>query len=125
MSKFIIRLLRHSKQVNREEDGGVHYDQVFDECKKKLSDDTGFGQRNEEAIRQCSVLVNFVNAPYWSIEKWMSFLAKGGGQKQRFQYCVKPNYTQKFLYRRAIQGHSGSTIHPASHDNVLLPEDTE
>ena len=32
---FISRLLRRSKQVNREEDGAVHYDQVVDECKKK------------------------------------------------------------------------------------------
>ena len=42
VSKFITRLLRHSKQVNREEDGGVYHDQVIDECKKKLSDDTGY-----------------------------------------------------------------------------------
>ena len=33
--------IRHSKQVRREEDGGVHYDQVLEECMKKLSDDTG------------------------------------------------------------------------------------
>ena len=42
VSKFINRLLRHSKQVYREEDGGVHYDQVIDECKKKQSDNTGY-----------------------------------------------------------------------------------
>ena len=32
VSKFISRLLRHSQQVNREEDAGVHYDQVFDDA---------------------------------------------------------------------------------------------
>ena len=64
----------------------------------------------------------FANAPYWSIDKWISVLAKGGGQKKRFQYCVDPNYPQKFLYLRSIQGHSGSTINPALQDNVLLPE---
>ena len=35
---------------------------------------------------------------------------------------MNPNYPQKFLYLRAIQGHSGSTINPALQDNVLLPE---
>ena len=30
----------------------------------------------------------------------------------------------QFLYLRAIQKHSGSTINPALQDNVLLPEDS-
>ena len=42
VSKFITRILRHSQKVNREEDAGVHYDQVINECKKKLSDDAGY-----------------------------------------------------------------------------------
>ena len=65
---------------------------------------------------------DFVNAPHWSIEKWISVLAKGGGQKERFQYCLNPNYPHQFLYFRAIQGHSGSTINLALQDHVLLPE---
>ena len=68
------------------------------------------------------MLQQFANAPPWSLEKWISVLAKGGGQKKRFQYCVNPNYSQKFLYFRAIQGHSGSTINPVLQDNLLLPE---
>ena len=32
------------------------------------------------------------------------------GDKTRFQYCVNPNYPHRFLYLRAIQGQSGSTI---------------
>ena len=40
MSELITRLLRHSEQVNREEDGAVHYDQVI--VVKKLPDDTGY-----------------------------------------------------------------------------------
>ena len=64
----------------------------------------------------------FANIPHWSIHKWISVLVKGGGQKKRFQCCVNPNYPQKFLYLRAIQGHSGSTINLALQDNVLLPE---
>ena len=61
-------------------------------------------------------------APYWSADKWIDVLSKSGGQKKRFQYCLKPNYPQKFFYFRAIQGHSGSTIKLALQDNVLLPE---
>ena len=114
VSKFVTRLLRHSKQVRRKEDGGVHYDQFIDECKKKLLDDPGYW--SDEMKKQ------FALAPHWSIEKWISIPAKGGGQKKRFQYCVKPNQSQKFLYLGAIQGHSGSTINPALQDNVLLPE---
>ena len=35
---------------------------------------------------------------------------------------MKPNYRHRFLYLRAIQGHSGSTLNLALQDNVLLPE---
>ena len=66
----------------------------------------------------------YTNAPYWSIDKLISVLAEGGGQKKKFQYCLNPNFPQKFLYLRAVQGqgHSGSTINPALQNNVLLPE---
>ena len=66
-------------------------------------------------------------APCWSAEKWMDVLAKGGRQKNRFQYCLKPSCPEKLLYLRAIQGHSGNVffgnarINPALQDNVLLP----
>ena len=50
------------------------------------------------------------------------FWQKGEGQKRRFQCCLNPNYPHKFLFLRAIQGHSGSTINPALQGNVLLPE---
>ena len=73
MSKFIARLLRHTKQVRRE-DGGVHYDQVIVECKKKVSDVTGYW--SDEMMQQ------FANVPKWSIDKCVSDLAKGGGQRK-------------------------------------------
>ena len=114
VSKFITRLLRHSQKVYREEDAGVHNDQVVDECKKKLSDNTGYW--SEEMKKY------FVNVPLWSIDTWISVLAKGGGQKKRFQCCFNPNYPHQILYLRAIQGHAGSTLNPALQDNVLLPE---
>ena len=50
------------------------------------------------------------------------FWEKVQDRRKNFQYCVNPNYSQKFMYLRAIQGHSGSTINPALQDNVLLPE---
>ena len=89
--------------------------QVIDECKKKQF----------EIVECCSVerKKEFVNAPsHLPIDKWISVLAKGGGQKKRFQYCLNPNHPYQFLYLRAIQGHSGSKINPALQDNVLLPE---
>ena len=46
-------------------------------------------------------------APYWAAERWIDGLSKGGGQKKRFQFCLKPNCLEKLLYFRAIQGHSG------------------
>ena len=67
--------------------------------------------------------------PHWSAEKWIDALSKGGGQKKRFQYCLKPNCPEKLLYFRAIEGHSekpysgNARINPAMQDNVLLLED--
>ena len=54
----------------------------------------------------------------------MTYLAKGGGQKKRFQYCLNPHSSKLFLYFRAHQGHSGNNLlDPALQENVLLPED--
>ena len=45
-------------------------------------------------------------------------LAKGGGQKKRFQYCVNPDYPQKsFEESKDI-----STVNPALEDSGLEPE---
>ena len=68
VSKFITRLLRHSQQVNREEDAGVYYDQVVDECNEKQSDDTGY--------RSVEMKKDFVNAPHQSIENGFQFWQK-------------------------------------------------
>ena len=68
-------------------------------------------------------------APCWSADKWIDVLSKGGGQKKRFQYCLKPNCPEKLVYFRAIQGHSGKAysgnarINLALQDNVLSPKD--
>ena len=76
-----------SQKVYREADGAVHYDQVIDECKKRQSDNTGYW--SDETKK------DFVNASHWSLDKWISVLPKGEGQKKRFQYCLNPNYPLK------------------------------
>ena len=64
-------------------------------------------------------------APLWSAQKWKDVLAKGGGQKKRIQYCLKPDEPERFLYLRAIQRHSGrahsgiAPVDPVLQDNVF------
>ena len=88
VSKAITRLLRHDQSVPRGSDGAIHYSDIIEECRKKKFDD----------------------ASQWSLEDWISTLAKGGASNQ-------------FLYLRAIHGHSGdNAIDPELQDNVLLPK---
>ena len=64
----------------------------------------------------------FDGTSQWSIDAWITFLAKGRGPKKRFQYCLTSS--KHFLYFRAIQGHSGGNLVDAAlQDNVLLPDD--
>ena len=47
-------------------------------------------------------------------------MARGGGNKKRYQYCTDSLGT--ILYLRALQGHSGrSLIDPTLQDNVIIP----
>ena len=87
VSKGMIRLLRHDQSIPREDDGAVRFDDIMDELKKK-----------------------FDGASQWSTNDWLSFLARGGGPKKRFQHCLNPNSSNDFLYFRAIQGHSGGNL---------------
>ena len=87
VSKFINRLLRHSEKVNRQDDGAVHCDQLIDECKKKLSDDARYW--SVEMMKQ------FANAPFWPIDKWISVLAKGGGQKKKVSILLEPELSSE------------------------------
>ena len=97
----MIRLLRHDESVLREEDCAVRFDDLAEKFKAK-----------------------FDGTSQWTIEAWISFLAKGGGPKKRLQYCLNPRSSKLFLCFRAIQGHSGSTlVDPTLQDNVLLPDD--
>ena len=66
---------------------------------------------------------NFEGASQWSLSDWISILAKGGGAKKRFQYCLNPNSSRHISYFRSIQGHSGGmAMDPELQDNVLLPK---
>ena len=101
VSKAMTRLLRHDRTVRRGIDGAVLFDDVLEECRKK----------------------KVHGASQWSLNDWISVLAKGGGAKKRFQYCLNPNSSNHLLYLRAIQGHSGdNAVDPELQDNVLLPE---
>ena len=83
-------------------------------------------RRNYQKIQDIGQTTWGSNSPLLRIvhlKNGYQFWQKGGGQKKRFQYCVNPNFSQKFLYLRAIQGHSGSTINLALQDYVLLPEE--
>ena len=46
---------------------------------------------------------HFVQSQHWSDEKWKSTVAKGGGNKKRFQYCTDTSI-QEILYLRALLG---------------------
>ena len=65
VSKAVTRFLRHDKQVLRGLDGAIQYNDLVEECRNK----------------------NFDGASQWSLEDWISKLAKGGGAKKRLQYC--------------------------------------
>ena len=104
LSQKIIRpslttLLRHG-HLSREEDGAIEF------------------WRLKDYLRN-----HFEQSQHWSDEKWKSIMAKGGGNKNKFQYCTDPS-GQEILYLRALQGHSGrNLIDPSLQDNVLIPDD--
>ena len=65
VSKKVIHLLRHSQQVQREEDGAVHFWRIEENLQKHLP-----------------------YCPHWSDDKWKKSMAGGGGNKKRYQYCT-------------------------------------
>ena len=98
----MIRLLQRDQTIPRETDRALKCDDIIEEFKKKK---------------------RFDGALQWSIEDWISILAKGGGQKKKFQYCLNPNSSRHMSYFRAVQDHSGGiAIDLELQDNVLLPK---
>ena len=94
------RLLRHDASISREDDGAVRFVNLIERFKDTLALCNG------------------------QFDAWVSLLAKVRGEKRRFQYCLNPFSSGKFLYFRAIQGHSGgNNVDPLLQDNALLPDD--
>ena len=97
VSKKVIYILRHSQQVQGEEDGAVHF------------------WRMKENIQN-----PFPQSIHWSDDRWKACLAAGGGDKRRFQYCTDDSGA--IVYFRALPGHSGrNLIDPSLQDNVVIP----
>ena len=67
MSKQLSTLLRHG-DLPREEDGAIEF--------WRLKEYLGY---------------EFLYSQHWSDEKWRSTMAKGGGNKKRYQYCTDPS----------------------------------
>ena len=67
ISKAMIRLLRHDQTIPRETDGAVKFDDIVEEFKKK-----------------------FEGAWQWSLNDWISILAKGGGDKVKESILFEP-----------------------------------
>ena len=96
VSKKVTHLLLHSQQVNREEDGAVHFWRIKENLQSQ-----------------------FPHSPHWSDGRWKVCLAGGGGDKKRFQYCTDASGT--IVYFRALQGHSGRNLIDLSlQDNVII-----
>ena len=97
LSKKLINLLRHGS-LPREDDGSIEFRRIKDYLHN-----------------------HFVCCHHWSDEKWESFMAGGGGNKKRFQYCTDSSVA--FFFFRALQGHSGrNLIDPSLQDNVAIPD---
>ena len=96
VSKKVINLLRHSQQVQREDDGTVYFWRIKENLQSQLP-----------------------QIPHWSDNRWKACLAAGGGAKRRYQCCTDISGTIVYLW--ALQGHSGSNlIDPTLEDNVLI-----
>ena len=97
MSKQLSTLLRHGELLP-EEDGAIEFWRLEDDLRNK-----------------------FEHSQFWSDDAWKSKMARGGGNKKRFQFCTDPS-GQEILYLRALQGHSGrNPIDPTLQNNVLIP----
>ena len=99
-SKKVIHLLRHSQQVQREDDGAVQFLRIKGNLQNQ-----------------------FPQSIHWSDDRWKACLAAGGGAKMRYQYCTDVSGT--IIYFRALQGHSGrNLIDLLLQDNVVIQRGT-
>ena len=99
VSKQLSTLLRHGS-LPREDDGAIEFWRIKDYLQNP-----------------------FVHSRHWSDEKWKSTMAKGGGNKKRFQCSTDPS-GQEILHLRALEGHSGRNLFDLTlQDNVFIPND--
>ena len=93
----MINLLRHGS-LPRENDGAIEFRRIKDNLQK-----------------------HFLYYHHWSDEEWKKSVARGGGNKKRYQYCTDSSGTN--VYLRALQGHSGRRINDLTlQDNVIIPD---
>ena len=96
VSKKVIHLLRHSQQVQQEEDGAVQFWKIKEHLQSQFS-----------------------QIPHWCDDRWKACFDAGGGAKSINQYCN--NVSGKIVYVRALQGHSRrNLIDPSFQDNVVI-----
>ena len=97
VSKKLIHLLGHVSLL-REDDGAIEFWRIKDNLQK-----------------------HFLYCHHCSDDKWKKSMARGGGNKKRYQYCTDSLGT--ILHFRALQGHSGrSLIDPTLQGNVIIPD---
>ena len=108
VSKKLINLLCHGS-LPREDDGAIEFWRIKDHLQNHF---VFCHHWSDEKWKFCH---------HWSDEKWKSSIARGGGNKKRFQYCT--DSSGRILYLRALQGHSGrNLVDPSLQDNVLIPD---
>ena len=97
VSKQLSTLLRHG-HLSREDDGAIEFWRIKEHLRNDLE-----------------------RSQHWSDVKSKSKMARGGGNKKRFQYCIDLS-GQEILYLRVLQGHSGrNSIDPELQDDVFMP----
>ena len=83
-----------STQVQREDDGAVHFWRIEEHLQSQVA-----------------------QIPYWSDNRWKACLAAGGGPKKKNQYCT--DVSGRIVYLRSLQRLSGrNLIDPSLQDNV-------
>ena len=96
ISKFVMKLLRHCDQEERDSDGAMHWDSIHSRLLKVLGTRMG---------------------PNCSQRDWLRAVHEGSN-KTRFEYCK--NSRDSVMYVRAIQGHTGrNTKSSCSTEGVL------
>ena len=81
VSKKVIRLLRHSQEVHRKDDGAVQLWKI----KEHLQ-------------------IQFPQISHWSGDRWKACLVGGGRAKRRYEYFT--DVSGIIVYLRTLQGHS-------------------